>query len=62
MIVRQDVEVYSKYNTKAGLLVLIWAWYLQQSIKYILFKDPVALLYRRALTQHLFKKNTIATA
>jgi GT2 family glycosyltransferase len=62
MIVRQDVEVYSKYNTKAGLTILIWAWYLQQSIKYILFKDAVALLYKRALAQHLFKKNTIATA
>lgn len=62
MIVRQDVEVYSKYNTKTGLLILIWAWYLQQSIKYLLLKDPVALLYKRALAQHLLKKNSVATA
>lgn len=62
MIVRQDVEVYAKYNTKAGLIILLWAWYLQQSIKYILFKDPVALLYKRALAQQLFKKDTVAAA
>ncbi len=59
LIVRQDIEVYSKYNRPLAVKIFARAWYLQQYLKHTFLGDEIAALYKNSLSPRRMKETKL---
>ncbi len=59
LIVKQDIEVYSKYTCPFAIRIYIRAWYIQQYLKYIFLNNEIACLYKNALAKEKHRNRKV---